>query len=288
MTRPLPKVHLVDGTFELFRSFHGAPRHVNRYGEEVGAVRGLLHTLLSLLKADDVSHLAVAFDRLPAARSSTDTSAGALIRRQAPLALEVVRALGIRLWPMVRHQADDALATGARALGQDAAAGQIVICTSDTDLFQCVRGERVVVLNRITGQLTDESAFRSRFGVAPQQFPDYLALVGSAAKGIPGVPGWGPKTTATILSRCGDIESIPVTQGNLREVRGGKRLAARLAERREEALLVKRLATLHDDLPLDCRLEALAWHDFDSAKLRTLIDRTDAQDLWPRIQRWQR
>ena len=288
MTRPLPKVQLVDGTFELFRSFHGAPRHVNRYGEEVGAVRGLLHTLLSLLKADDVSHLAVAFDRLPAARASTDTSVGALIRRQAPLALEAVRALGIRLWPMVRHQADDALATGARALEQADDVGQIVICTSDTDLFQCIRGRRVVVLNRITGQLTDEDVFRGRFGIAPSQFADYLALVGSAAKGIPGVPGWGPKTTATILGRYGDIESISLTPEALQDVRGGSRLAAQLAERRQEALLVKRLATLHDDLPLDCRLEALAWQGFDRRKLHTLIDRTEAHDLWPRIERWQR
>lgn len=288
MNRSLPKVHLVDGTFELFRCFYGSPRHVNRYGEEVGAVRGLLHTLLSLLKADDVNHLAVAFDRLPAARGSTDTSVGALIRRQAPLALEAVRALGVRLWPMVRHQADDALATGARALAEGDAAGQIVICTSDTDLFQCIRGERVVVLNRITGEVTDESVFRSRFGISPPQFPDYLALVGSEAKGIPGVPGWGPKTTATILGRYGDIESTPLAPEALRELRGSKRLAAQLAERRAEALLVKRLATLHDDLPLDCRLEALAWQDIDRRKLRTLIDRTEAQDLWPRIERWQR
>ena len=288
MTHPLPKVHLVDGTFELFRCFYGSPRHVNRYGEEVGAVRGFLHTLLSLLKADEVTHLAVAFDRLPAARSSTDSSAGALIRRQAPLALEAVRALGICLWPMVRHQADDALATGARALAENGDAEQIVICTSDTDLFQCIRGEQVVALNRITGEVTDESVFRSRFGIAPRQFPDYLALVGSAAKGIPGVPGWGPKTTATILGLHGDIESTPVTPGALQEIRGGTRLAAQLAERREEALLVKRLATLQDDLPLDCRLEALAWQDLDHRKLRILIDRTEAEDLRPRIERWQR
>lgn len=288
MTGTLPKVHLVDGTFELFRCFHGSPRHVNRRGEEVGAVRGLLHTLLSLLKGDEVSHVAVAFDGLPAARGSTDVSVGALIRRQAPLALEAVRALGIRLWPMVRHQADDALATGARTLGGDGGVGQVVLCTSDTDLFQCIRGERVVVLNRITGQVTDGAAFRARYRVAPHQFPDYVALVGAAAKGIPGVPGWGPKAVATLLGRFADIESIPDADDLWPDVRGSRRLAAELAERRDEALLVQRLATLHDDLPLDCRLESLAWRDFDEGKLSAVIERAEAEDIWPRIQRWQR
>ena len=185
------QVHLVDGTFELFRCFHGAPRHVNAKGEEVGAVRGLLHTLLSLLKADDSSHVAVAFDALPAVRGPVKDEPGILIRRQAPLAMDAVRALGIPVWPMVRFQADDALATGARVLSEDAAVTRVLLCTSDTDLFQCIRGERVVVLNRITKTITDEAAFRDRYGVVPSQLPDYLALVGAPAKGLPGVPRWG-------------------------------------------------------------------------------------------------
>ena len=152
----MAKVHLVDGTFELFRCFHGAPRHANAGGEEVGAVRGLLHTLLSLLKSQragiedpDPIHAAVAFDPLPAARGPASDDPGTLIRRQSALAMEAVRALGIPLWPMVRFQADDALATGARVLREDIDVDQVVLCTTDTDLFQCIRGRRVVVLDRI-------------------------------------------------------------------------------------------------------------------------------------------
>ena len=132
-----------------------------------------------------------------------------LIRRQAPLALEAVRALGIRLWPMVRFQADDGLATGARALRDNDAVDQVVLCTTDTDLFQCIRGSKVVVLDRIRSATTDEATFRSRYGIAPWQLPDYLALVGAPAKGLPGVPGWGPKTAATMLSHYDSVDQLP-------------------------------------------------------------------------------
>ena len=281
------KVHLVDGTFELFRCFHGAPRHTNAQGEEVGAVRGLLHTLLSLLKGDDVSHVAVAFDALPAARGPMSDEPGLLIRRQAPLALEAVRALGIRLWPMVRFQADDALATGARVLRDDPGVGQVVLCTTDTDLFQCIRGERVVVLDRIRKRVTNEAVFRSRYGIAPWQFPDYLALVGAPAKGLPGVPRWGRRTTAAMLGRYGVIEDIPADAADWEpRVAGKVRLADELVARRDEALLVKRLATLRDDLPIDCSLSALAWQSLDEPRLADVVARAEATDLWPRIERW--
>ena len=284
------KVHLVDGTFELFRCFHGAPRHTNARGEEVGAVRGLLHTLLSLLKADDVSHLAVAFDALPAApRATGPAEPGLLIRRQAALALEAVRALGIRLWPMVRFQADDALATGARVLRGNSAVDQVVLCTTDTDLFQCIRGDRVVVLDRIRKHITDEAAFRSRYGVAPTQFPDYLALVGAPSKGLPGVPGWGPRTSAAMLDCYATVEGIPADATDwVPKLAGKARLADELRERRDEALLVKRLATLRDDLPIDCSLGALAWRSLDESRLRRVVARAEASDLWPRIERWRR
>ncbi len=285
----MTKVHLVDGTFELFRCFHGAPRHCNAAGEEVGAVRGLLHTLLSLLKGPDVSHVAVAFDALPTARGPVSEEPGMLIRRQAPLALEAVRSLGIRLWPMVRFQADDALATGAKILGEGDGEQQVVLCTSDTDLNQCIRGERVVVLNRITGQVTDEAAFRSRYGVRPQQFPDYMALVGAPSKGLPGVRGWGAKTAAAMLRRYGSIEAFPADASAWdAAVQAKGRLGAELARQRDETLLVKRLATLRDDLPLDCSLSALAWRELDADRLDSLIERTEADDLRSRIERWQR
>ena len=281
------QVHLVDGTFELFRCFHGAPRHVNAKGEEVGAVRGLLHTLLSLLKTDGVSHVAAAFDALPAARGPVKDEPGILIRRQAPLALDAVRALGIRVWPMVRFQADDALATGARALSGDSAVERVLLCTSDTDLFQCIRGERVVVLNRITKTITDEAAFRDRYGVAPSQLPDYLALVGAPAKGLPGVPQWGKRTASAMLDRYGAIERIPEDPADWEPAVAGKaRLAAELLSRRDEALLVKRLATLRDDLPIDCSLGSLAWQALDEARLANVVARTESDDLVARIARW--
>lgn len=283
------QVHLVDGTFELFRCFHGAPRHVNAKGEEVGAVRGLLHTLLSLVKSDDVSHVAVAFDALPAARGPVKDEPGLLIRRQAPLALDAVRALGIRVWPMVRFQADDAMATGARVLSEDAGVERVVLCTSDTDLFQCIRGERVVVLNRIRKSITDEAAFRSRYGVAPQQFPDYLALVGAPAKGIPGVPRWGPRTAAAMLECYDTVEGIPTDSADwLPKLAGKARLADKLRAQRDEVLLVKRLATLRDDLEIDCSLDALEWRGLAAARLQAVVTRAEANDLWPRVERWRR
>ena len=288
----MAKVHLVDGTFELFRCFHGAPRHANADGEEVGAVRGLLHTLLSLLKGakarlDDAAsaYVAVAFDPLPAARGATTTDPGTLIRRQSPLALDAVRALGIPLWPMVRFQADDALATGARRLGADADVDQVVICTTDTDLFQCIRSERVVVLDRIRKTSTDEARFRERYGIAPWQFPDYLALVGAPAKGLPGIPGWGPKSAAGMLEKHGRIEDFPAID-DWTGLPRWRRLAAEFVARRDEALLVKRLATLRDDLPLDCSLAALAWRGLDDERLRAVVAKAEADDLWKRIERW--
>jgi len=289
----MTKVHLVDGTFELFRCFHGAPRHTNVSGEEVGAVRGLLHTLLSLLKSlkariDDVApvYVAVAFDPLPAARGAPTTDPGTLIRRQSTLALDAVRALGIPLWPMVRFQADDALATGAYRLGADAQVDQVVICTTDTDLFQCIRDRRVVVLDRIRKTTTDEARFRERYGIAPWQFPDYLALVGAPAKGLPGIPGWGPKSAAKVLSAHPRIEDFPPNREDWRAVPRGDHLATEFSARRDEALLVKRLATLRDDLPLDCSLHALQWRGLDDARLRSVIEKAEAKDLWERIERW--
>ena len=289
----MTQVHLVDGTFELFRCFHGAPRRTNADGEEVGAVRGLLHTLLSLLKGlkarlDDAApaYVAVAFDPLPAARGGPTTEPGTLIRRQSALALDAVRGLGIPLWPMVRFQADDALATGARSLRASADVDQVVICTTDTDLFQCIRDRRVVVLDRIRKTTTDEARFRGRYGIAPRQFPDYLALVGAPAKGLPGIPGWGPKSAARMLATHGRIEDFPPDQEEWRAVRRGDRLAEEFGARRDEALLVKRLATLRDDLPLDCSLRALQWRGLDHEHLRSVIEQAEAKDLWERIERW--
>ena len=291
----MAQVHLVDGTFELFRCFHGAPWHTNASGEEVGAVRGLLHTLLSLLKSlkariDDATpvYVAVAFDPLPAAREGSTTEPGTLIRRQSALALDAVRALGIPLWPMVRFQADDALATGARRLGADADVDQVVICTTDTDLFQCIRDRRVVVLDRIRKTTTDEARFRERYGIAPWQFPDYLALVGAPAKGLPGIPGWGPKSAAAMLEVHDRVENFPSNTEAWGALVRRRHLAVEFAARRDEAFLVKRLATLRDNLPLDCTLPAIEWRGLDQVRLAKVVARAEANDLWERIERWSR
>lgn len=282
------KVHVVDGTFELFRCFHGAPRHANAAGDEVGAVRGLLHTLLSLLKGPDVSHVAVAFDQLPVPRGAS-SDPGVLIRRQAGLALDAVRGLGIRLWPMYRFQADDALATAAAKLKHLAEVEQVVVCTTDTDLYQCIDADRVITLDRIRNVTTNEAALRDKLGIRPSLFPDHLALVGATAKGLPGVPGFGRKATATLLSRYDALEAIPLQAECWDvDVRGKARLAEALASRRDEALLVKGLATLHVDLPIDCDLEALRWRALDETLLDRVISRAEAKDLYPRLERWQR
>lgn len=279
-------VYLVDGTFELFRCFHATPRHTNAGGKEVGAVRGLLHTLLSLLKGN-ARHVAVAFDALPASRGTPTGDVSALIRSQASLALEAVRALGITLWPMVRFQADDALATGARVLRTRPDVDQVVLCTTDTDLFQCIRDNRVVVLDRIHRKVTDEAAFRQRYDIAPWQFPDYMALVGVPSKGIPGVPGCGKRTVARLLGCYPTVEAIPLEPHRWPgSITGRERLVASLAAHGEEALLVKRLAQLRDDLPLDCSLDALAWRGLDQTRLNAVVAETEAWDLRPRVERW--
>ena len=283
------KVHVVDGTFELFRCFHGAPRHLNEDGREVGAVRGYLHTMLSLLKGDDVTHVAVAFDALPAPRGSAGNDAGALIRTQAALTLEATRALGIRLWPMVRFQADDALATAAFQLKDDPAVEQVVVCTTDTDLYQTIVGERVVVLDRIRKQITDADALHAKLGIRPPQFPDYLAIVGAPTKGIPGIPGFGSKTTAALLEQFERLEDIPDDPEHWRDgVRGKERLAKALRDQRDEALLVKALATLRTDLPIDCTPDALQWRGVDRQRLDAVIETAQCFDLRQRLQRWDR
>lgn len=251
------RVFLVDGTFEHFRCFHGAPRATDADGHEIGAARAFLWTMTKLLRRDDLTHAAVAFDRMaPPARR--DGSSDALLRGQNALIADIVRALGVVLWPMIRLQADDALATGAvRYAGEG---HQVVICTRDKDLTQSIRGTSVVLWDRVNDVVTDEAALRERFGVGPEQMPDWHALVGDPSDGLRGLPGWGPKSAAVVLARYGHVEDIPLDAGcwDL-EVRGAARLAAVLAERRDEALLARDLGRLRTDVPLPHALDDLQW-----------------------------
>lgn len=225
----------------------------------MGAIRALLQTLTALLRGPDVSHVAVAFDALAPPRTS-DGSPGALIRAQYLLGLDAVRALGIVVWPLVRFQADDALASGALRFRDAPEVEQVVICTTDKDLAQCVVGQRVVVLDRIRKRVLDEQGVEEKFGVPPSLIPEYLGLVGDVADGLQGVPGWGAKSAAAVLRRYGSIEAIPDDDADWEvEVRGAAKLAANLRERRREAELYRNLCVLRTDVPLPHSLEDLAW-----------------------------
>jgi 5'-3' exonuclease len=281
------KVHLVDGTFELFRCFHGAPRAAGPGGREVGAARGLLATLVALLTEPDVSHVAVAFDSVVAPPGSArGATAEALIGAQAPLAASIVRALGVTVWPSGRYQADELLATAARLHHDDPEVEQVVICATDNDFAQCVRGDRVVLLDRIRRRVTDEDGVRERFGVAPAQIPELFALVGDRSDGLPGVPGWGKQSAAAVLARYPRLEDIPLDGAWDVPVRGAARLAASLRERWDEALLCRDLSVLRSDLPLRTTPEQLAWRGAHRAAVDALVEVLGDDSAAARITRW--
>jgi 5'-3' exonuclease len=261
------KVHLVDGTFELFRSYYGAPPARAPDGREVGATRGLLRSMLALLREPGVSHVACAFDTVIESFRN-DLFEGYKrgdgvepdLLAQFPLAEEGCRALGLTVWGMTEFEADDALASGAARYAADPRVEQVVLCSPDKDLCQCVEGVRVVCLDRVRGTLRDEKAVVEKFGVAPASMPDYLALVGDSSDGIPGIPGWGPKSTAIVLAHYAHLEEIPDDAADWAvSPRGAERLASSLAAGRREALLYKRLATLRRDVPLAEDVDALLW-----------------------------
>ncbi len=278
------KVHLVDGTFELFRCFHGAPR-AQVGGVEVGAVRGVLATLVALLREPGVTHVAVAVDQaLPPRAAAKDDPLAA----QHGLAADAVRALGLPLWPMVkRFQADDALATGAVRFAAVPEVEQVIVCTPDKDLCQVVQGARVVLLDRVRRRVIDEPAVRERFGVGPAAIPDLLALAGDAADGLPGLPGFGLKTAAALLRRFGGLEAIPLDAAAWDgvEVRGAERLARTLRDLRHEALLYKALTTLATDVPLPHTLDDLAWQGADRDALEALCARIGDASVLERVPR---
>lgn len=269
-------LYLVDGTFELFRCFHGAPRGKDADGNEIGASRAMLWTLGKLLRRDDLTHVAFAMDRMTRPIKK-DGSGDALLREQNGLVADVVRALGITLWPMSRHQADDALATGA-ARWRDSVE-RVVICTRDKDLLQSVRADRVVLLDRTKQTITDEPAIRARFGITPSQIPDYHALVGDPSDALAGLPGWGPKAAAAALQRWPGVADIPAdfAAWDGLPIRGAKRLHAVLVERRLELLLARNLSVRRTDVPLPHTLEDLRWRG-PAAALPALAARLGAED----------
>ncbi len=259
-------VHLVDGTYELFRHYHAVPPARDDEGREVAAVRAVLHSLLAMIR-QGATHLGVATDHvIESFRNDLwpgyKTGAGIPpdLWAQFPLLEEALTAAGIVVWPMVEVEADDALASAAALACEDGRVEQVAICTPDKDLAQCVRGTRVVQVHRRTRTTVDEAGVRAKFGVGPASIPDYLALVGDAADGYPGIRGWGAKSAAAVLAHYEHIDAIPADHRtwavNASNPAG---LARTLAEHRDLAYLFRTLATLRSDLPLFEDVEQLRW-----------------------------
>ncbi len=259
-------IYLVDGTYELFRHYYAVPSARDADGREVGAVRGVLASLLAMMK-DGVTHIAVATDHviesfrngLWAGYKTSEGVPPDLMEQFSPLE-EVLAAAGITVWPMVEFEADDALATAAAKAAEDPRVERVIICTPDKDLAQCVRGIRVVQLNRRTNAICDEGGVVQKFGVPPASIPDYLALVGDSADGYPGLQGWGAKSSAAVLAKFGHIEAIPADfrVWNV-NVSGASTLAGTLARDMERALLFRTLATLRTDIRLFDDVDELRW-----------------------------
>ncbi len=260
-------IHLIDGTYELFRHYYAVPSARDRNGCEVGAVRGVLNSVLGMLR-DGATHVAVATDHvIESFRNGlwpgykTGDGIAPDLWAQFQLLEDTLTAAGVVVWPMVEFEADDALAAAAATAERDLNVEQVIICTPDKDLAQCVRGKRVVQLNRRSGATRDEAGVIEKFGVPPVSIPDYLALVGDAADGYPGLPGWGAKSTAAVLAKFGHLENIPTDWCEWKvNATGASGLAFTLAQERERAFLFRTLATLRTDIALFDDVEQLRWN----------------------------
>jgi 5'-3' exonuclease len=287
------KVYLVDGTYELFRAYFGAPKKVVS-GREIGASAGLLRSLLALLRDDAVTHVAAAFDHvIESFRNGlfpgykTGEGVPEDLMSQFELAERVTLALGIVTWPMVEFEADDAIATAASRAAADERVEQVVIASPDKDLTQCVTGSRVVVWDRRRQIVLDEAGVEGKFGVRPESIPDYLALVGDAADGLPGVFGWGKKSAASVLAHYRHVEAIPENAGDWAvKPRRAYDLAAELRHERDAALLFRRLATLRLDVPLTESIDELRWEGASREELGALCRELDEEDALARVPRF--
>jgi 5'-3' exonuclease len=285
------QIHLVDGTYEIFRHHLGLPSEVAA-SSRAAATRGVMRSVLALI-GDGATHVGVATDSViesfrndlwPGYKSSAGIDPALL--SQFPLLEDALRALGVTVWGMVELEADDALATASARAAADASVERVVVCTPDKDLAQCVSGRRVVQLDRRAERIRDEDGVRERFGVGPASIPDYLALVGDAADGFPGLPGWGARSAAAVLARYGHLEAIPDDPAGWDvPVRGAARLARALADGREHAELFRLLATLRTDAPevLEDGADALRWRG-PAGELADVCRQLDAPDVAARAQ----
>jgi 5'-3' exonuclease len=291
------KVHLIDGTYELFRHYYALPSARDEHGQEVAAVRGVLASVLGMIK-EGATHVGVATDHViesfrndlwPGYKTSEGVEPDLLA--QFPLLEEVLAAAGVMVWPMVEFEADDALAAAAVAAALDPRVEQVVICTPDKDLAQCVLGSRIVQLNRRTRVTMDEAGVLQKFGVLPKSIPDYLALVGDSADGYPGLAGWGAKSSAAVLAKFLHLENIPkdCREWGVRATNPSV-LAETLCQQWEHALLFRTLATLRTDIAVFEDVEQLRWAGPKPAfeKLAARLDAANVENPRPAASRGRR
>ena len=287
-------VHLVDATFELFRAFYSRPVQSGPGGQPVNAVRGLVETLLQLLREPEVSHAACATDYVIESWRNdlyrgykTGVGVDRSLLAQFRPAEEAIRALGLVCWPMVEDEADDGLATAAARFAADPRVEQVVICSVDKDLSQCVDGDHVVLRDRMRDITYNQDGVRVKFGVDPLSIPDYLALVGDSADGFPGLPGWGSRSAGAVLARWTALEGIPEDPLTWDvDVRGAGRLNASLRAGWIDALLFRRLATLNRDALAPGTLDELEWHGVPRPAFEALMTELGLDALVNRVHRW--
>lgn len=285
-------LHLLDATYELFRAHFGVEPAQAPDGRPVGAVSGLLATTLALLREPGVTHLGAATDHVIRSFRNdlwpgykTEEGIPEDLHAQFPLAERALEALGVVVWPMVEFEADDALAAAAWRFADQCE--QVVICTPDKDLAQCVSGTRIVQRDRMRKIVYDEDGVREKFGVPPASIADWLALVGDSSDGYPGLPGWGAKSASAVLARWVHLDAIPPDPAQWEvKVRGADRLAATLRERKDEALLFRRLATLRRDTPLTQSLDDLRWRGAPREAWYALCDELGLEKLRDRPHLW--
>ena len=288
------KIHLVDGTYELFRAHFGAPPKKSLSGQEVGATVGLIRSMLLLLSDPEVTHVAVAFDHVIESfrnkmYAGYKSSAGVdpVILDQFPVAEAAVKALGLATWPMVKFEADDAIATAAAKFKKSKQVEQVVICSVDKDLTQMVDGDRVICWDRRREIFLNEQGVIEKFGVRPGSIPDFLALVGDSADGYPGVQGWGEKSTATVLAQYRHIESIPNDPAKLGLGLGrATTLLENLKNNYKDALLFRELSTLRTDVPLKESLDDLKWRGA-TPRLKKVCKELGSESIVERVKKWQ-
>lgn len=287
------KIHLVDGTYELFRAHFGAPPKKSASGQEVGATLGMLRSMLLLLSDPEVTHVAVAFDHvIESFRNKmykgykSSEGVDPIILNQFPVAEAAIKALGLVTWPMVKFEADDAIATAVAKFKKVKSVEQIVICSVDKDLTQMVDGDRVICWDRRREITLNEKGVIEKFGVSPESIPDFLALVGDSADGYPGIQGWGEKSTSTVLAKYKHIEAIPKDPNKIPLGLGrATTLLENLQNNYKDALLFRELSTLRMDVPLKENLADLKWLGA-TPRLKKVCKELRSESVVERVTRW--